>query len=206
MGRARMAQRKGLARSGSEVVRRDTINPSTLECLVNPRPSRCICRSLGWQRTYRLSSSSILMGQYCSNTSDDCPLHRKRKRSSEVAIRIRQQVPFTVTVLEGILEIYQSSVYPSLGISLRTEARVKVHPLNSFFRKLYFSYLGVMATSRHPDPVKRQDYLLSVAQRMLVYSFSSGDASPDDVDSQGRTLLHVGFPPCFLSTVYAYLR
>ena len=131
------------------------------------------------------------MIQSSYSISEYCPIHHKRKWSSKEAMHYRQQIPFIARALEFTLLICQSSGCPSVGISLRTEARVKVLSLCSFFRKLYVSYTYPEGKSKYKSSLERQDYLFNLARKMLLHAFQSGNASPDDVDSERRTLLHV---------------
>ena len=103
-------------------------------------------------------------------------------------------------MMEGALQICWSAGFPSIGLSLRTEARIQRHPLQSFFEQLYDYYTLKEITSKYQDPIKKQkrDHKLEVAQNLMLEYFDSGKASPDDVDEEGRTLLHVSVLLFFL--------
>ena len=77
----------------------------------------------------------------------------------------------------------------SITTGLRTERRVKTLPLYSFFNDLYDRLHK--SDHRSESLLERRQYLLSVARKVLSQAFQAGRASPDDVDAQGRTLLHV---------------
>ena len=184
-GRAQMVRTKNLHNQRGELGSQDTTKASAIgnKYVFGSQISGCKCRLVDWQRIYRLGSTSKLMIQSCNSMSKNCPIHHKRKRFSKEAMYYRQQIPFIGNMLEFTLLICQNLRCPSIGISLRTEARVKVLPLHSFFRKLYSFRLSAKRSFKLQTSLERQDYLLSVARRMLILAFRSGEASP---------LLHVG--------------
>ncbi|KAH8586075.1 ankyrin repeat-containing domain protein, partial [Bisporella sp. PMI_857] len=84
----------------------------------------------------------------------------------------------------------------SIAFGLRTSRMVRKLPLESFFRDLYRDrWHRNKKVSRHSYitaiyNMKEQNKLLKVIERQLLEAFNSGKASPDDVDKDGRTLLH----------------
>lgn len=164
--------------------------------------SECRCRLVDWERVLRFGNRKFLL-QHSKAMSEDCPIHRRRVDSSRMALRHRGGIPFLPGILEFEVLFQRRCRIPATGISLRTEARVKVLPLFSFFKKLYGSHLRSKGDSRtQPSSMKKQDYLISVTRKMLLQAFQSGSASPDDVDEQGRTLLHVGVHSAFSLTIF----
>ena len=159
--------------------------------------SECRCRSTDWEEVLRFGNRRFLL-QHSKAICEDCPIHRSRVDSSTVALRHKGEIPFLPGSLELVVLFQRRSRVPAIGISLRIEARVKVLPLYSFFWKLYHSYLySKRDYINGPSSTKTHDYLISVTRKMLLQAFQSGSASPDDVDGQGRTLLHVGVHSAF---------
>lgn len=132
-----------------------------------------------------------------------CPIHQSsRYYSSETVVRYRGRSYLSSGTIDMAFLLKWLSGSPSLNISLRTENRREVLPLYSFFRKLYEVYLwpykinsitttGSQSYSLEPVSKERQNYLFSVARKLVLQAYHSGDASPQDVDAQGRNLLHV---------------
>ena len=191
---ASMTQKEMPTTLGTEEVRRYVTQNPLAQYQGISRLSRCQCRSISRLWVFGLGRSSTLMGKYCSYISDNCLIHRKRYRGSETTMQFRRKLPYMLRVMEGVLKICWSSTNPSLGVSLRAVRRVEEHPLWSFFAD--FNQF-VRAIPINSDTIKRQDYLLGVAQKVLLNCFDSGRASPDDVDSYGCTLLYVRFFPPF---------
>jgi hypothetical protein len=178
------------------------VNETKYPCV--SKLSECRCRLIDWKRVFHFGASGLLL-QYCKSICEDCPLHQSRTVTSKMVLRHRGRIPFVADTLEFAILLQRSSRGPAVGVSLRTEARVKVLPLFSFFRRLYDSHLHPKGNSRTQAlSMKRQDYLISVARKLLLQAFHSGGASPDDVDSQGRTLLHVGFTQSYFDGFFGF--
>jgi hypothetical protein len=142
---------------------------------------------MDWKRIIRVKDSQMLL-QHRKAICKDCPVHQHSTSSSETAMRFRKRVGLLST--EFVFLLQWNSAFPSLGFLLKTEARVQVLPLHSFFKKLYEVFL-YQHNSRELVSEEEQDYLFSVAQKMLLQAYQSKTASPQDVDEEGRTLLHV---------------
>jgi hypothetical protein len=161
----------------------------------------CRCRSMGWKSIIRVRDSKLLL-RHCKFMCEDCPVHRRSTYSSETAMWYQKRVSLLPGIIEFAFLLKWTSGFPSLGISLRAEARVKVLPLYRFFRRLYGARLRqpkihpntstrFQSYSREPVSKAKQDYLFSVARKMLLQAYQSRNASPQDIDAQGWTLLHV---------------
>jgi hypothetical protein len=160
----------------------------------------CRCRPIAWESIIRIRDSKMQL-RHCKFMREDCPVHQHSSYSSQTAVRYRKGMKLLRSMVELEFLIGWTSVFPSLGVSLRTEARVKILPLYGFFRGLYKNHLRQRkiypATSTRGQcysmvlvSKEKQDYLFSVARKTILKAYQSGNASPQDVDKKGRTLLH----------------
>jgi hypothetical protein len=128
----------------------------------------------------------------------DCPRHTNTRIHS-AAIRCYVQS----TILERLVRLTFEATYGAGGLSigclLRTYRSVHKHPLESFFLDIYFPERRRYRSSRFSDNDKSRDALIRLTQRELLHAFNTGIASPNDVDRDGWTLLHV-------SIFYLYLK
>ena len=152
----------------------------------------CMCTPMEWKSAIRVRDSQLLLWR-CKIMCKNCPVHQRSGDSTETAIRYRQRVDLLPGLIEFSFNIKWTSWFPSIGISLKTEARVKTLPLYPFFRDLYWK---LRRDHIRPIPKEKQDRLFSLARKMLLQAYQSGNASPQDVDENGRTLLHVSTHFC----------
>lgn len=189
-------QRTGLQRDWFTAI--VPVSPNKTDFLSRWATFCCRCRLMDWKSIIRVRDSKLLL-RHCEFMCEDCPVHQ---RSSETSVRYRKRVSLLPGMVEFAFLLKWTSGFPSLGISLRTEVRVKVLPLYRFFQRLYDTHLRqrkihpttstrVQTYSLEPVSKEKQDYLFSVARKMLLQAYQSGNASPQDVDGKGRTLLHV---------------
>lgn len=120
----------------------------------------------------------------------DCPAHNTTKNYS-AAIRGHLQS----TILENLVRLSFEATCGaggfSMGLLVRTYGEVQRHPLESFFQDLYQRWRYKNGSHKPSHGNKTQDALLRLTQRELWRAFNTGVASPNDVDKDGRTLLHV---------------
>lgn len=157
------------------------------------------CRLTERSSIIRFGDSSLLFRK-SRFRGQDCAIHRGYD-VSRTTVKYWQRVCLLSGKLEVMFLFVLASGFPSIGISLRLEARCKVLPLSSFFRKLYYTYLyrkirlttspGSFVYPRKLVSKEKQDYLLSVARKQILQAYQSGSASPQDVDRTGKNLLHV---------------
>jgi hypothetical protein len=76
------------------------------------------------------------------------------------------------------------------GLSLKSQIRVEHLALRTFFMDIYGRRPQKSPVRQVPSR-ENQEYLASIAKRLLSQAFHSGNASPGDVDSFGRTFIHV---------------
>ena len=152
---------------------------------------QCRCVNIGFP-AFRL------LFQYTQKKHSLCPIH------SDSPPLVETVTGFQACIKSGNgifgIRIKWDPLLSSIGITLRAEARTKQLPLLPFFKKLYRTHLcreiievrGFHTfVSRETVSLGKQDYLLSVVEKMLQQVFTSGKASPLQVDAHGRTLLHV---------------
>ena len=156
----------------------------------------CSCRSSAWSGTCGYGKGKLAT-YYSSIHDKGCGAHFGAGRSFTARLRYRLQSAFLKSLVElSFVTKYGAGGF-SIGISLGTNTIVDSHPLESFFCDFYGlrPYRHQHKTRSHPYPTKTQDQLVDVAHKKLWEVFQSGRASPNDVDKNGATLIHVS--TCF---------
>jgi hypothetical protein len=120
----------------------------------------------------------------------DCPAHKNMK-SCFAAIRCYAQSTILENLVKLSFEATRGGGGFSMGMLLRTYRRVQKHPMESFFKDLYRQRRHKHGSKYPSYDDKAQYALVRLTQRELWRAFNSGIASPNDVDSHGKTLLHV---------------
>ena len=166
------------------------------------------CRCVQTQhRNFRHSRSlGTLMIQSTGNSNANCPLHIDRPpASSETAIHFRRAIIMLGIFLHFSLVLYRRNRFPSIGVNLRIQRRIENHPLEYEISEI-LCYRWRRFQGSAKDGVKRWQnrsdlhfHMYEGLRKMLLQAFDSGLAHPDDVDSEGCTLLHVCLPANTLS-------
>lgn len=119
-----------------------------------------------------------------------CPAYRDMKNSS-AALRCHLRTTILENTLKLSFEATSGAGGFSIGMVLRTYRRIQKHSLEPFFRDLYGQVTCKHKYGNQVCDDKAQDSLVKLAQKEVWRAFSSGVASPDDIDSYGETLIQV---------------
>ncbi|KKZ68533.1 hypothetical protein EMCG_05817 [[Emmonsia] crescens] len=153
--------------------------------LAGARPFSCLGRRYNWTKIYDLASSKLIMQSH--STRCECCIEQHKHKSTSLSACYRQNLAFLSGVLEFNFFIKTASEGWSIGTSLRTQRRVK--NLLSIYK---WEYKLLSKAHYWPSDMRMFGQLLaSIARRELLEAFNSGRASPDDVDRNGDTLLHI---------------
>lgn len=160
----------------------------------------CDVMKVQWERVLIFAGNAIII-QFGTHSKKLCNSTNEEEKNMFMSLYLRLRIAWCLDLAEFQFSLQQSSGVPSIRASLRTQNRVKSLPLHAFFLDVYGDgerLFRLKRKTKFPSREK-QDYLFSVAQRLLVQSFYAGDASPNDIDEQGQTLLHVGLQPkCYV--------
>lgn len=151
------------------------------------------CMKVQWSRLFTFAGNLALL-QFCSQRERSLNSAAKDRISFFLSIYIRLRTTWLFDLIELHFSLDQFPAAPSLQISLKTQVRVSSLPLMSFFDDIYGNgpYIKRQRIIKWHSR-ERQEYLVSVAKRLLLQAFYSGYASPSDVDAKGQTLIHVMF-------------
>jgi hypothetical protein len=153
-------------------------------------PQICTCNVTSHLGLWRFGLSTQVSLTHPNLHAEDCPTHESTK-SYSAAIRCYVQS----TILENLVKLSFEATCGaggfSMGLLLQTYRKVKRHHLDSFFHDIYHLERHRHRSVKPSYDSKTRDALFRFTQRELWRAFNSGIASPNDVDSNGRTLLHV---------------
>jgi hypothetical protein len=151
-------------------------------------PQECSCRPTSRVGSWGLGRNIRVTVVHRNTRVERCPVH-KNADNYFVAFRCRMQTAMLANLLKLNFEATHSAGGFSMGMLLRTYRRVRNHSLEPFFRDLYRQ--SQKRSRPFPYDEKAQDILFRIAQKEIWRAFNSGAASINDVDRNGRGLIHV---------------
>ncbi|KAH6665505.1 hypothetical protein B0J14DRAFT_569108 [Halenospora varia] len=157
----------------------------------NTTPQTCACLAVSQLRMWSVGLNPRATVIHRKMHAEGCPAYTSTK-SYSAAIRYHVQS----TVLKSLVKLsFQATCGAgglSIGVSLRMCRRIQKHPLDSFFKDLYhLPRRHRHMYSKTSDNKRTRDDLLRLTRRELMRTFNAGIASPEDVDYQGRNLVHL---------------
>jgi hypothetical protein len=172
--------------SGSAAIESLSSQPDRVTAISTP--SRCLCRKWNRKRVKDVNSGPVrIFRETLSSAShhESCPYYTDTARTVRIGFGTRILNPLLSRLMEGTFTATFGaggvSIYPSLNLR-------SVYRPNSPAFKL----LDDLGNDKYPtDTMKMSPDVLRAEFRRL---FQNHEASPFDVDEEGRTLIHVGVP------------
>ena len=147
---------------------------------------RCTCGTQGRsQKTQFSSGPFFLLAKFFALHDQECPLYRLSDRTSTFQTRINFYAGVVNVCILATMSVTQGA--GGLSISPRLGFRNIVHagsPAMALLGDVMLLPDDLMMSNMSPD-------FLHAVMRQLERLFAEGKAAPTDVDTQGRSLLHV---------------
>ncbi|KAH8655008.1 hypothetical protein BGZ60DRAFT_435416 [Tricladium varicosporioides] len=162
---------------------------------ITPKTCTCLTASQNRKWSFGLNPRATVVRR--KTHEESCPIYTSTK-SYPAAISWHVQRGVLGHLVKLSFQATHGAGGLSIGVSIRTCNQIQKHPLDSFFRDIYFCERRNRDMSRESsDNKKTRDYICTLIRRELIRTFDAGIASPDDVDCQGKTLLHLYNNPMF---------
>jgi hypothetical protein len=147
------------------------------------------CEVVQWSRIFTYARNILILNLSGKSQSSSITANGDDKYAIFNAY-LRLRTTWLYDLVELNLSFQRDAAKLSWGISLKPQIRVKDLPLRSFFADIYgCSWKRPLSVNLPSRP--KQEHLAFIAQKLLLQAFSSGNASPGDVDALGQTFIHV---------------